>query len=206
MQPTTILSDEHRVIEVVLECLDRIAQQAADSGRLDQESAEQAVDFFRTFADGCHHGKEEKHLFPAMVAKGVPQNGGPVGVMLAEHDQGRRYISAMSGSIAEASKGEPDAIDAFTAAARAYSAMLRSHIMKEDQILFPLAARILTEDDERSLMNAYDHVEHHHMGAGTHERYLELAVSLASKYDVSSEALDKAKSHGSCGCHHAKKG
>ena len=53
MQPTAILSQEHRVIEVVLNCLERIAAEALESGRLDRESAEQAVDFFKTFADGC---------------------------------------------------------------------------------------------------------------------------------------------------------
>lgn len=206
MQPTTILSNEHRVIEIVLTSLERIAARASETGRLSADAAEQALDFFRTFADGCHHGKEEKHLFPAMVAKGVPERGGPVGVMLVEHDQGRRHIRAMSEQIDAASRGDADSIDRFVAEANAYVAMLRAHIMKEDQILFPLADRIMSEDDERSLMDAYDHVEHHHMGEGTHERYIEIASELARRYDVPAETVAKALSHGGCGCQHAKKG
>lgn len=205
MEPTIILSNEHRVIEVVLDCLEQIAGQAVTTGTLDRDSAEQAVDFFRTFADGCHHGKEEKHLFPAMVAKGVPERGGPVGVMLAEHEQGRGYIRTMSDQIAAAAEGDADAIDMFAGAAKAYVAMLRAHIMKEDQVLFPLADRMMTDEDERSLMAAYDHVEHHHMGEGTHERYLEIASRLAEKYGVKADALKSAHAGGGCGCHHAKK-
>lgn len=205
MEPTAILSNEHRVIEVVLDCLEQIAGRALETGKLERESADQALDFFRTFADGCHHGKEEKHLFPAMVAKGVPEQGGPVGVMLAEHDQGRGYIRTMNDQIEAAADGDTGAIDEFNEAAQAYIAMLRAHIMKEDQILFPLADRIMSEDDERSLMAAYEKVEHHHMGEGTHERYVELAATLAKKFGVDASALHDTHAGGGCGRHHAQK-
>ena len=48
-----------------------------------------AMDFIKTFADSCHHAKEEDLLFPAMGEAGFPSRGGPVGVMLMEHEQGR---------------------------------------------------------------------------------------------------------------------
>jgi hemerythrin-like domain-containing protein len=72
MRPTEILSSEHRVIEQVLDCLERIADNCSAQGSLNRESAEAAIDFFRTFADRCHHGKEETYLFPAMEACGFP--------------------------------------------------------------------------------------------------------------------------------------
>ena len=78
MKPTQILENEHRVIEQVLDCLDKIADRCETDGRLDAESAREAVDFFRNFADRCHHGKEEAELFPLMHARGFPQEGGPV--------------------------------------------------------------------------------------------------------------------------------
>src|SRR4030065_429878 len=54
-----------------------------------------AADFIKGFADGCHHKKEEGVLFPAMQAAGVPSEGGPISVMLAEHEQGRRLTAGM---------------------------------------------------------------------------------------------------------------
>jgi hypothetical protein len=52
--------------------------------------------FFRNFADRCHHSKEEDELFPKMVEHGIPKEGGPIGVMLMEHDQGRAFVRGMS--------------------------------------------------------------------------------------------------------------
>ena len=54
-----------------------------------------AVDFIRNFADRTHHGKEEDNLFPALEQHGMPRQGGPVGVMLDEHDQGRGLVSTL---------------------------------------------------------------------------------------------------------------
>ena len=105
MKPTEILSGEHRIIEQVLDCLEKMAQKCEAEGRLDKTSAEQAVDFFRNFADRWHHGKEETYLFPAMEAKGFHAMAVPTGVILEEHEQGR----AMSGAWPQRSRGLPPA-------------------------------------------------------------------------------------------------
>ena len=70
MRPTEILMQEHRVIEQVLDCLETMAQRAEAGEGVDLESAKQAIDFFRNFADRCHHGKEEDCLFPLLEQKG----------------------------------------------------------------------------------------------------------------------------------------
>ena len=62
MQPTDILN-EHRIIEQMLNCLEKTLGQCTTEKTLDTKSAKQAIEFFRRFADGCHHGKEEPHLF-----------------------------------------------------------------------------------------------------------------------------------------------
>jgi hypothetical protein len=74
---TDILKDEYRVIEQVLDCLEELAGRAQTSGRLDGQSARQALDFFQNFADGYHRAKEEHHLFRLMEARGFP-SGPPV--------------------------------------------------------------------------------------------------------------------------------
>src|SRR5688572_32532143 len=49
MKPTEILSSEHRVIEQVLDCLERIARQAVASGHLDRASGGRALEVLVTF-------------------------------------------------------------------------------------------------------------------------------------------------------------
>lgn len=58
MKPTDILSSEHRVIEQVLYCLDKMTQICQSEHKLDRQSAKDALDFFRNFADRCHHDEE----------------------------------------------------------------------------------------------------------------------------------------------------
>lgn len=96
MKPTELLMQEHRVIEQVLDCLEIMAQRANAGDKLDVESAKQAIDFFGNFADKCHHGKEEDCLFPLLEEKGFSREQGPTGVMLHEHEEGRRHVRGMA--------------------------------------------------------------------------------------------------------------
>jgi hemerythrin-like domain-containing protein len=197
MKPTQILSDEHRVIETVLDVLERIVQQAQTAGKLERQSALDVLDFIRQYADACHHGKEEAHLFPAMVRKGIPERNGPIGAMLYEHDQGRALVRVMAESLEAAAAGDGAAVDTFIEGAEGYIMLLRGHIRKEDGVLFPMAGRIMDAADEQALMEAFTIVETEHMGHGTHERYLALAKRLADEFGVSTEGWNPAP--GCCG-------
>jgi hemerythrin-like domain-containing protein len=202
MKPTEILSTEHRVIEQVLGCLEGMVRQAESAGRLDAAPAKDAVAFFRNFADRCHHGKEEAHLFPALEAKGFPRQGGPTGVMLQEHEQGRACVRGMDENIAAAAAGDPAAMGRFAEHARAYVTLLREHIYKEDHVLFQLADRTLSEADQQALSAAFGKVEEEEMGAGTHESLLRIADNLAKRYGVAAPTPFTPGGHFHCGQGH----
>lgn len=200
MKPAEILMQEHRVIEIALSCLEAMVEKADTDNRLEHEPAEQIIDLIRNFADRCHHGKEEDRLFPAMVAKGMPSEGGPIGVMLMEHDMGREFVRQMAENIESASNGDAVSLQEFTLAAHGYINLLRAHIQKEDRILFPMADRFLNENDQKKLLAEFERVESDHIGTGTHERYLKIAETLAAKYGVAADAIAQAAT-GGC-CHH----
>ncbi len=200
MKPTEILSGEHRVIEQVLDCLAAIAGQCQAQGRLDAAPAEQALDFFRNFADCCHHGKEEAYLFPAMEAKGFPRDGGPTGVMLQEHEQGRAYVRGMAEALGGAAAGDPAAIGRFVRHAEGYIALLHEHIHKEDHCLFAMADQAFTAADQQKLLAEFERLEQEHVGRGVHEKFLHVADQLADRYGVPRAAQ---ASPAGCGCHHA---
>jgi hemerythrin-like domain-containing protein len=202
VKATDVLTAEHRVIEQVLDCLEKMAQRGLAEGRLDGLSAERAVAFFEVFADQCHHDKEEQHLFPALEARGFPRQGGPTGVMRAEHEEGRRLIRAIAGLVGPASGGDRQALEDFAARARAYCGLLRDHIHKEDRCLFPMAAQALRDDEQQALLKAFDGLEHDDLHAGTHETFLRVADELARRFGVQPAAAETAAV--SCGCgHHA---
>jgi hemerythrin-like domain-containing protein len=186
------------VIEVVLGCLDAMAARCQREGRLDEESARQAIDFFRSFADRCHHAKEENQLFPLMERRGFSPHAGPTAVMRAEHVEGRALIAAMEQATPAAARGEDEGRRRWLAAAGGYSALLRAHIEKEDHCLFPMADQHLRPADIDELDRQFAAVERNEIGPGVHERYVRLAETLARRFGVGMDGVP-ATAH-TCGC------
>jgi hemerythrin-like domain-containing protein len=178
MKATNVLSEEHRVIERVLNTLE------AGAGKLESGQVVRpaffisATDFIKGFADGCHHKKEEGVLFTHMEAKGIPVQGGPLGVMLAEHEQGRQYTRALRSAALELQAGDTEATKKIVQNARAFVTLLRQHIYKEDNILFPMADRVIPVAQYDEVWDGFERVEHEETGEGVHEKYLALAEAL----------------------------
>lgn len=200
MNPTEILKDEHLVIVQVLDCLDAMAKRA-ELGTAGITAARSAIEFFKNFADGCHHAKEEHQLFPLMEARGFSAQSGPTEVMRREHEEGRALIRAMASSLDEIGAGRGNALGSFKDAARAYSALLREHIEKENHCLFPMADSAFTPADQAELTAAFHAVEAQHAESRLHERMLTLAADLAREYRITPRVSEAARSCG-CGCNH----
>ena len=178
MKATEILMEEHRVIERVLVSLELAAKNLSSGRAVPADFFLKAADFIKGFADGCHHKKEEGVLFVALVANGMSKEAGPVAVMLAEHEEGRRLTRAMREGAERMQGGDQNAISQVTQNALGYVALLRQHIQKEDHILFPMADRLIPVEQQPQITAAFDHIEHEETGAGVHEKYLGLAAEL----------------------------
>ena len=201
MKPTDMLSNEHRVIEQVLECLGKIVERSDSDRKLDKQSAREAVLFLRNFADKCHHAKEEGHLFPAMEARGFAREGGPTGVMIYEHEQARDRVRKMDENIEAASQGDVAALQKFTEHVRAYCDLLRNHIEKEDHCLYTMANQAFTDEDQQELLLAFEKVEAEEIGGGVHEKYVGIANELADRFGVP-RVVTSHKEHGTGHCCH----
>jgi hemerythrin-like domain-containing protein len=184
MKSLEILVHEHRVIEQVLNSLEKILERCGADGRLDQASAQQALDFFGTFADRGHHGKEEALLFPLLATRGLGGGCGPVAVMRREHELGRLYVQGMNSCVNAAAAGDPESVRWFMQHGQSYIRLLREHIGKEDHCLFPSAERTLSSHDDGKLQEAYAQFEAGDLGPGTHETYVAIANQLADRYGV----------------------
>lgn len=178
MEATKILMEEHRVIEGVLASLEAAAARLNGGQPVRPGFFIDSADFIKGFADGCHHKKEEGVLFPAMESAGVPRHGGPIQVMLAEHEEGRRLTRAMREAAERLEAGKPQAKDQVVSSAQSYVALLRQHIAKEDRILFPMADQVLDASRQAEVTEAFERIEHEETGAGVHERYLAVAQAL----------------------------
>ena len=182
MLPTEELKQEHQGILLMLRILDRIAANLESGEGGDVEHLEQIVEFFRVFADRCHHGKEEDLLFPAMEKRGIPKEGGPIGVMLMDHEEGRGYVRGMANALVMHKTGATSALKEFARNARSYIGLLTQHINKEYQVLFPMGQRVLPQDVQTELARGFEKIEIDRIGEGTHEKFHKLLKKLEEIY------------------------
>jgi hemerythrin-like domain-containing protein len=157
MNPIERLMVEHRTIEAVMDALDAFVAR----GQPDRHHADLGRFAFllREFADAWHHGKEEDILFAAMVDVGFPRNSGPIAVMLQDHDEGRGHVRALAALAAADTSWTDQQRAAVATHAHAFTALLRAHIRKEDQILYPMALQHLPEGAMAAVAQRFDAFE-----------------------------------------------
>ncbi len=153
------LVDEHKLILRMITLLEKNAALTAAGQYSNWQFYLDGVDFIRNYADRFHHAKEEDVLFEALITNGMPRANSPIAAMLMEHDQGRAYVGAMEKAAQEALVGQSGRESIIAENALAYAELLREHISKEDDILYPLAERVLPEEVRGGILAGYQAAE-----------------------------------------------
>jgi len=133
---------------------------------------ELAVGLIRNFADGFHHAKEESLLFPLLVNKGFSYEQGPLPVMLHEHAEGRKFVQGMTEEIENIKKGDTSSFTLLYENMQGYIDLLRAHIRKENNVLFPMADKKLTPGDQEELLKAFAAIEKTNFRPGLIDRFI----------------------------------
>lgn len=107
---------------------------------IDAEKVKEFLEFTENFSES-HHKKEEQVLFPKLKEKGIPEENGPIGMMLFEHDTKRNYVNNLKDALLDNDK------EAIKSNSDAIVNLMRDHIYKEDNILYPCAEDILSEEE-----------------------------------------------------------
>lgn len=178
MQPTNILRGEHRTIERMLAVLQRAAAKLEEGERIDPTIFEKAVDFIRNYADRFHHAKEEDVLFRTMEAHGFPGNGGPIGVMLMEHEEGRAHVRGMDEALKTQPKDGEEARASLIHHARGFAELLSAHIYKEDNVLYPMGEQLLPPAVQERMLEQFETLERSVLDPDEHRRYLAMVEEL----------------------------
>ena len=181
MVATEALKKDHRLIERMLDLLQNLAKKFDQGGDVPADSMKNISGFIKTFADNYHHGKEEELLFKAMEERGFPREGGPIGVMLIEHDEGRGFARALADGIEKYAGGDSNYKKTVAENARNYSDLLSQHILKEDGILYMMADNVLPEPFQEELLKKFDVVEKEKLGEGGWQSYADIVDQLAKE-------------------------
>ena len=179
MRSTEVLVHEHHVIEKVLDTLTQRLEDTHSTGTLHVPFLRKLVAFSTTFVDKCHHSKEEACLFPCLEGRGIPREGGPIEVMLREHEMGRMLVRRIAEKLDLYEKGDAS-VDDVVGPCQEYLQLLRQHISKENSVLFPMGASVMSEQDDTETLGCYENREEE-IGPGTHEELIRLAEEMTAE-------------------------
>lgn len=137
MMPVGPLMIEHRLIERMTEVLDREVQAAENPESINLALIEQGIDFFRTYADRCHHGKEEDYLFAALHTKPLSDNHKAVfNELMEEHTVARATVKALADAREKALSGNKEGYREIVELVAKIKVLYPTHIEKEDKHFF----------------------------------------------------------------------
>ena len=173
MSVTDALMNEHQLILRYLELMERTVNHS-DSTLLFAK-APLFIEFIQQFADEFHHAKEEQNLFQYLAIPGVLTHCNPIPQMLYEHDKARQYVQQINSTLSDHHGGQ------LAAAIMQYVRLLREHIFKEDNILYPMAERDLSEQLKTELLADYQATEQRLNGQAIWQRYQTLYEELAQE-------------------------
>ncbi len=144
------LYDEHQVILKVIEAVLKECKKPI----LDPIFFKKAIDFIKNYADKLHHAKEEDILFNEFDRIAC-ESGlcNPVQQMLHEHDLGREFVRGMVAGLKEENKVK------IIKNAQGYAELLKEHIGKEDDILYPMAEEALNETTKKKMLVKFKKVD-----------------------------------------------
>ena len=177
--PTDILEEEHRLIQQVVGALPQLTEMLQTGQPVEPSLLLDIVGFMRMFADKCHHGKEEVHLFPLLVQRGVPVTGCPIAALTFEHQQGRALVSGLAEAAQVYARGDDGAIASVVEKLHGITGLYPNHIWKEDYLLFPMTNKVLGAGDHKDLMEKFIQADST-MGRDAPRRFEGIALELES--------------------------
>jgi|SRR5579875_849198 len=177
---TGVLRQEHQSIRAMLDFTEGVAGKMSRGEPVAPEMLAKVMDFIRVFVDQCHHSKEEDVFFPMLEKKGIPASGGPLGVMLMEHDRARSLIQGMSETAEAYQAGSQDSGEKWARIAWDYSDLMHDHFGKEEEVLFRMADNVLSPEEQTAVAGAFELLEKEKIGPGRREQLQTMMADLIS--------------------------
>jgi branched-chain amino acid transport system ATP-binding protein len=142
-----VISQEHRGMWRLTAALDELHGQLGNPAhKPDPELLNLILDYIEQYIERVHQPKEEQFLYRA-----VRSRTGEADAMLAEfeaeHAASPSLVARLRALLHDYAQNYPDGVEEFQAALTEYITMMRRHIMKEEGKLFPLARKVLLEED-----------------------------------------------------------
>jgi len=175
LKPVEELREEHGAIMKVFSILQGISGKMKENDLRVFDAFGRVLEFLKVFVDQCHHAKEEEVLFPAMK-EAQTRNRGLIQELISEHEQGRNMIRTMEAALGRISLEK--SFDALVDTVEDYLQVFRTHIRKENGLLFPEARELLPESLQALIALQFRKIEEDRIGKGRHEAFHRMIQEL----------------------------
>ena len=147
------LIQEHEKIMHVLEIVEKVQGEKKLGEKEELKFYSELAEFIQTFADKCHHGKEEVNLYHILAPLGDLSERKMVEELLEEHNQSRILQKEL-----QKATEEGRLMDAATKALE-YRKLLLSHIYHENEEMFPSMEKRITDELDETIYGRFLAVE-----------------------------------------------
>ena len=177
-KPRGCMMIEHRLIERAIVLMKAERERLVGGGPLDAVVIDTLVDFIRTYADRCHHGKEEDILFKDLAQRPLSDSERALmDELVEEHKLGRKLTATMLEAKNDVVAGRPDRLPELLAAMQDLIEFYPKHIEKEDKHFFPETERHYTKDELDRLIESFYSFDMQMI----HEKYKDVVDSLGKE-------------------------
>jgi hemerythrin-like domain-containing protein len=180
MKPIGPLMREHRLIERMVALLNESLRQMSEKNKANVELLTVAVDFFRTYADRTHHGKEEDILFRELAKKQLSQEHKHImNELVQEHVLGRKMVSNLVSVKKAYTDGTTESLKDIIACVRELAQFYPAHIEKEDKHFFYPALEYLSKEEQDNMLEEFWDFDRKLI----HEKYQGIVEELETRRD-----------------------
>ncbi len=146
---------EHRLIEKMVTNL-RLEMKKIKERKFDPVFIDQAIDFFRTYVDRTHHGKEENILFRKLQTKNLkPKHKAIMDELVAEHTYARKTVSELLRAKDRYLQGDEEAPKDIEERFRRLIELYPGHSEKEDRRFFYPAMEYFSPEEQEVMLQEF---------------------------------------------------
>ncbi len=156
MQPIGPLMIEHRLIEKMIALIEKETKKIEQENRVNPLFIETAVDFIRTYADRCHHGKEEDILFRDLEKLDLkPEHKKTMDELVDEHIRARNAVARLVEEKDNYVRGDRNAVPKIVKEMKWLAGFYPQHIEKEDKDFFIPVMDYFTDSEKDDMLKEF---------------------------------------------------
>jgi len=154
--PIGLLMREHRLIERMIKLMTVELSRISETNKVDSNFIDIAIDFLRTYADRCHHGKEADILFRDLAKKKMSVDHNRImQELIQEHVYARKTVGDLEKAKESHSKGDVEALNDILKLIKDLVELYSKHIEKEDKRFFFPCMEYLTKQEQESMVQEF---------------------------------------------------